>query len=153
MKITWNDVADIALGGAFLACGGGGDVLVGRMVTERVLREHGDVDLIPLHEITDDAMVIAVGGVGAPSIMNEKVSNGTEAITALRLLEEYAGRKADALIAFEAGGFNSLIPGNACLTAEVTGTRCGWHGSRLSRNANGDIQYLRCLCNTSYPGR
>ena len=110
MKITWNDVADIALGGAFLACGGGGDVLVGRMVTERVLREHGDVDLIPLHEITDDAMVIAVGGVGAPSIMNEKVSNGTEAITALRLLEEYAGRKADALIAFEAGGFNSLIP-------------------------------------------
>ena len=42
MKITWNDVADIAHGGAFLACGGGGDVLVGRMVTERVLRKHGN---------------------------------------------------------------------------------------------------------------
>ena len=110
MKITWNDVADIAHGGAFLACGGGGDVLVGRMVTERVLREHGSVDLIPLHEVQNDATVIAVGGVGAPSIMNEKVSNGTEAITALRMLEEYIGRKADALIAFEAGGFNSLIP-------------------------------------------
>ena len=110
MKITCNDVADIALGGAFLACGGGGDVLVGRMVAERVLREHGNVDLIPLQEITDDATVIAVGGVGAPSIMNEKVSNGTEAITALRILEEYIGRKADALIAFEAGGFNSLVP-------------------------------------------
>lgn len=110
MKIAWDDVADIALGGAFLACGGGGDVLIGRMVTERVLREHGNVDLIPLHEIADDATVIAVGGVGAPSIMNEKVSNGTEAITALRMLEEYIGRKADALIAFEAGGFNSLVP-------------------------------------------
>lgn len=110
MKIAWDDAADIALGGAFLACGGGGDVLVGRMVTERVLREHGNVDLVPLHEIADDATVIAVGGVGAPSIMNEKVSNGTEAITALRMLEEYIGRKADALIAFEAGGFNSLVP-------------------------------------------
>ena len=110
MKIAWTDVADIALGGAFLACGGGGDVLVGRMVTERVLREHGNVDLIPLDEIADDATVIAVGGVGAPSIMNEKVSNGTEAITALHILEEYIGRKADALIAFEAGGFNSLVP-------------------------------------------
>ena len=110
MKIAWNDVADIALGGAFLACGGGGDVLVGRMVTERVLREHGHVDLIPLHEIADDTTVIAVGGVGAPSIMNEKVSNGTEAIKALRMLEEYIDRKADALIAFEAGGFNSLVP-------------------------------------------
>lgn len=110
MKLTCNDVADIALGGAFLACGGGGDVLVGRMVAERVLREHGNADLIPLEKITDDATVIAVGGVGAPSIMNEKVSNGTEAITALRILEEYIGRKADALIAFEAGGFNSLVP-------------------------------------------
>ena len=110
MKIAWDDVADIALGGAFLACGGGGDVLIGRMVTERVLREHGNVDLIPLDEIADDATVIAVGGVGAPSIMNEKVSNGTEAITALHMLEEYTGRKADALIAFEAGGFNSLVP-------------------------------------------
>lgn len=110
MKITCNDVADIALGGAFLACGGGGDVLVGRMVAERVLREHGNVDLIPLQEITDEATVIAVGGVGAPSIMSEKVSNGTEAIAALRILEEYIGRKADALIAFEAGGFNSLVP-------------------------------------------
>lgn len=103
-------MADIALGGAFLACGGGGDILVGRMVAERVLREHGNVDLIPLQEITDDATVIAVGGVGAPSIMGEKVSNGTEAITALRILEEYIGRRADALIAFEAGGFNSLVP-------------------------------------------
>ncbi len=110
MNITDNDIADIALGGAFLACGGGGDVLVGRMITERILRKHGDVCLLPLHEIADDATVIAVGGVGAPSIMNEKVSNGSEAVMALSLLEEYIGRKAEALIAFEAGGFNSLVP-------------------------------------------
>ncbi|MDH3283068.1 MAG: DUF917 domain-containing protein, partial [Gammaproteobacteria bacterium] len=110
MKITWEDVPDIAQGGAFLACGGGGDVSVGRMFTQRVLQEHGAAKLIPLDTLDDEATVIAVGGVGAPSIMNEKVSNGTEAIEALRMLEDHVGRKADALIAFEAGGFNSLIP-------------------------------------------
>ena len=80
------------------------------MFTQRVLQEHGAAKLIPLDTLDDEATVIAVGGVGAPSIMNEKVSNGTEAIEALRMLEDHVGRKADALIAFEAGGFNSLIP-------------------------------------------
>lgn len=108
--IDWPDVADIALGGAVLACGGGGDVAVGRMVTQRVLRTHGPVTLIPVDALDDDATVIAVGGVGAPSIMNEKVSSGTEGIDALRALERHIGRRADALIAFEAGGFNSLVP-------------------------------------------
>ena len=84
--------------------------MVGRMITEQVLRKHGDVDLITLNSLNDSATVIAVGGVGAPTIMNEKVSNGTEAITALRMLEEYTGCQADTLIAFEAGGFNSLVP-------------------------------------------
>jgi DUF917 family protein len=80
------------------------------MVTQRVLQEHGPVRLLPLATLRDDATVIAVGGVGAPSIMNEKLSSGTEGITALRMLERHIGRSADVLIAFEAGGFNSLVP-------------------------------------------
>ena len=110
MIISWPDVADIAFGSSLLSCGGGGDVSVGRMVTERVLKQQGPVELVPLQALNDDATVIAVGGVGAPSIMSEKVSNGQEAIRALRLLERYIGRPADALVAFEAGGFNSLVP-------------------------------------------
>ncbi len=110
LEIGPGDVADIALGGAFLACGGGGDVIVGRMVAKRALHEHGACRLLPLSELADDATVISIGGVGAPSIMAEKVSNGSEAIAALRMLEEHIGRRADALIAFEAGGSNSLIP-------------------------------------------
>jgi DUF917 family protein len=110
MIIGWQDVADIAIGSSLLGCGGGGDVSVGRIVTERILQQQGSVELVPLQTLADDATVIAVGGVGAPSIMSEKVSNGHEAVDALRLLERYIGRSADALVAFEAGGFNSLVP-------------------------------------------
>jgi uncharacterized protein len=108
--VSWSDVADISLGGSLLASGGGGDVSIGRMLAKHVLQEHGSVPLVPLHDLDDDATVIAVGGVGAPSIMAEKVSDGNEAVTALRTLEAHLGRRADALIAFEAGGFNSLVP-------------------------------------------
>lgn len=104
------DVADISWGGALLATGGGGDVTVGRMVTREVLHRHGDVALVPLDAIDDDATVVAVGGVGSPTIMQEKVSNGEEALWALEALEAYIGKQADALIAFEVGGDNSLVP-------------------------------------------
>jgi DUF917 family protein len=108
--IDCRDVGDIALGGALLACGGGGNPSIGRMITQRVLEEHGAVRLLPLEALADDATVIAVGGVGAPSIMTEKLSSGREGIEALRMLERHIGRKADALIAFEAGGVNALVP-------------------------------------------
>ncbi len=110
MIISKDQIADIAMGGAFLATGGGGDVLVGKMTTEEILRRHGDVELMPLEALDDAATVIAIGSVGAPTIMQEKVSNGMEALWALQALEAYLGRKADALIAFEAGGLNALVP-------------------------------------------
>jgi len=109
-SISAEDIADIAWGGAFLATGGGGDVTVGRMITREVLRRHGDVTMVPLEAIDDDATVVAVGAVGSPTLMQEKVSNGEEAVWALEALEAHIGRQADALIAFEVGGDNSLVP-------------------------------------------
>ena len=110
MKISHTDIDNIALGGAFLATGGGGDMLVGRLTAREVLRDCGDVELVPLDQIDDGATVISIGGVGAPTIMLEKISNGNEPLWALEALEQYIGRKADALIAFEAGGLNALVP-------------------------------------------
>ena len=110
VKLGANDVADIAMGGALLATGGGGDVTIGSMVTRDVLNRHGPVTLLPLEAIADDATVIAIGGVGSPTLMQEKLSNGEEPVWALEALEEHLGRQADALVAFEVGGDNSLIP-------------------------------------------
>ncbi len=116
MKITANDIAAIALGGAFLATGGGGDTLLGEILAEESTRNAGHINLIPLEQLDDDALVVAIGGVGSPTIMQEKPTNGMETGWALQTLEEFLGRKVSALIAFEAGGMNALVP--FCAAAE-----------------------------------
>ena len=40
-SITRADMADIALGGAFLGTGGGGDPYIGRLMAEQAIDQHG----------------------------------------------------------------------------------------------------------------
>ena len=110
MKVAVHDIEALALGGAFLATGGGGDTLTGEILAEAAIAKHGPVDLIPLEDVADDALIVAIGGVGSPTVMQEKPSNGREAMMALDALETHLGQQTDALIAFEAGGVNGLLP-------------------------------------------
>ena len=110
MKITADDIPDIALGATFLATGGGGDPLVGRLAATHALKTHGDVALLAPEEVLDDATVISVGGIGAPSVAIEKLVNSYSFIRAISALEKYTGRQADVLIPFEVGGGNTLLP-------------------------------------------
>ena len=109
MKVTAAHIDAIAAGSSFLATGGGGDPYVGALLTKTFLETFGAVDLIPLERLDDEATVIAVGGIGAPLISLEKLPNGGEQSWALEALERHIGRTADALIAFEVGGVNSLL--------------------------------------------
>ncbi|MEO0422519.1 MAG: DUF917 domain-containing protein [Pseudomonadota bacterium] len=109
-QVRAEHVEAIARGGAFLATGGGGDTLIGEILAERALDGVGAVDLLPLEELDDDALVVAIGSVGSPTIMQEKPGNGREAGWALDALEAFLGRRTTALIAFEAGGVNALVP-------------------------------------------
>ena len=116
IKINADDIAPIALGGAFLATGGGGDTLLGEILAEDAVSKAQSVELIALEDVPDDGVVVAIGGVGSPTIMQEKPSNGQEAGWALDALETFLGKKITALIAFEAGGMNALVP--FCAAAE-----------------------------------
>ena len=119
MRFTIADLDDLARGAAFLGTGGGGDPYVGRLMATQALRAAGGAcELMPLAEVPDDAQVISVGNMGAPTVLVEKIPNGREPTEALRRLEAYLGRKADALIPFEAGGVNSTLP---LLVAAQTG--------------------------------
>ena len=116
MIIHPEHVQPLALGGAFLATGGGGDTMIGEITTKNALERFGAVELLSAEALDDDALVVALGAAGSPTIMQEKPSNGREALWALAALETHLGRKADALIAFEAGGMNALLP--FCAAAE-----------------------------------
>ena len=109
MKISPYDIDDIATGSSFLATGGGGDPYVGALIARRMLAKFGDVELLALDQLDDEAIVVGVGGIGAPTISLEKLPNGREQNWALERLEGYVGKKADALIAYEVGGINSLL--------------------------------------------
>ncbi|TCQ08777.1 hypothetical protein C8J34_103165 [Rhizobium sp. PP-F2F-G36] len=104
------DLDDIAIGGAILGTGGGGDPYVGKLMAKEAIRRHGPVELIDVSELSDDALVVPVCMMGAPTVMTEKLPQGDELLTAFRKLEQLLGRKIDAVLCGEAGGVNSTTP-------------------------------------------
>ncbi|GFE51201.1 hypothetical protein So717_29540 [Roseobacter cerasinus] len=117
--ITHADMADIALGGAFLGTGGGGDPYIGRLMAQQAIDRHGPVEVVDVAALDDDALLIPVAMMGAPTVMLEKLPQGDEAISALRSLEAVLGQKADAIFCIEAGGLNSTIPIAVAATARL----------------------------------
>ena len=110
MKISSEDVEDIALGASLLGTGGGGDPYIGRLITQSALSEYGPPTVLDMAELDDDAVVYSIAGYGAPTVQIEKLINGDEVEFALTKLEDFTGHKADALLPAEIGGGNSLLP-------------------------------------------
>ncbi|HGG05262.1 MAG TPA: DUF917 domain-containing protein [Aliiroseovarius sp.] len=109
-SINVSDMKNIALGGAFLGTGGGGDPYIGRLMAEQAIRENGPVPVLDVEALDDDALVVPVAMMGAPTVMLEKLPRGTEASAALEALQSYLGKRATAVFCIEAGGLNSTIP-------------------------------------------
>lgn len=107
--ITKGQLEDIALGATVLGTGGGGDPYVGKLMAAAALERYGPVTLISPDELEDDALVIPVGMMGAPTVMVEKLPEGREADAVVAGLEAYLGGKASAVMATEAGGINSTL--------------------------------------------
>lgn len=110
---------DLSAGAVFLATGGGGDPYVSLLATHKVLDEHGPVDLIDVNDLDDDAYVVTIGGVGAPSVGLELLPSVDDPGIALRAFEDHVGRRVDAVVSFEIGGSNSLIPIMAAAQAGI----------------------------------
>ncbi|HJP79333.1 MAG TPA: DUF917 domain-containing protein [Pseudonocardiaceae bacterium] len=108
--ITENDLDDIARGAAILGTGGGGDPYIGRLLAAAAVREFGAVTLVPLAEVDDDAVVLPVAMMGAPTVMVEKLPSAEQVGLAARALADYLGRELTHIACAEAGGMNSLIP-------------------------------------------
>lgn len=116
-RITMEDMTNIALGGAFLGTGGGGDPYIGKLLAEQALREHGPVDVLSVDELDDDDLIVPVAMMGAPTVMLEKLPRGDEANAALDALQKVIGKNARAVFCIEAGGLNSTIPVGVAATA------------------------------------
>lgn len=101
---------DLALGSVFLATGGGGDPHVPKLIAREAIKKYGPVQVIQPEDLDDDALVVTIGSVGAPTVSLELLPSIDDAIRTLESFEKYVGRKVDAVAPFEIGGGNSLIP-------------------------------------------
>ena len=108
-EITENDLESIAIGAGILGTGGGGNPYIGMLRARQLIRKHGPVTVVSPEELDEDARVVCVGGIGAPTVGIEKI-RGLQSYSALRAIESYTGEVASALISNEIGGSNSLEP-------------------------------------------
>lgn len=110
LRIEYSDIAELCAGSVFLATGGGGDPYVSQILVQQALKKYGPVELVALDAVADDALVVAIGEVGAPTVSLEQLPIGTEVLQAIDEFENWVGRKITHLVSFEVGGANSVIP-------------------------------------------
>ncbi|MEO9468751.1 DUF917 domain-containing protein [Parasphingorhabdus sp.] len=101
---------DLALGSVFLATGGGGDPHVPKLIAREAIKKYGPVQVVSAADLADDAYIVTIGSVGAPTVSLELLPSIDDAARTLEAFEQHAGRKVDAVASFEIGGGNSLIP-------------------------------------------
>jgi hypothetical protein len=109
-RIDREDVAALAWSCAILGTGGGGEIYTGSLVTLEALRVHGPVDVVELHELDPEGLLLPLGMIGAPTVGVEKLPSGDEGMRMRDHLEAVTGRKAVAVMSSEIGGSNGVIP-------------------------------------------
>lgn len=109
-ELTHGDVERIAIGAGILGTGGGGNPHRGMVRALLHLDEGYSLRVIGLDELPDDALVVAMGGMGAPTIGMEKIGRGDEGRVAVEALQDYLGVQVAATVPIEIGGGNSFAP-------------------------------------------
>lgn len=109
-KIGIKEIEDIATGAALLGAGGGGDPYVGKLMAIGAVRDCGPVTLLDPDEVPDDALVVPIAMMGAPTVLAEKAVGGTEYQKLFDMVSNFFGRKIYAFMPIEAGGVNSMLP-------------------------------------------
>lgn len=109
-KIGIQEIEDIATGAALLGAGGGGDPYVGKLVAMGAVQECGPITLLDPEEVPDDALVVPIAMMGAPTVLAEKGIGGTEYQSLYRMVSKFFGKKIYAFMPIEAGGVNSMLP-------------------------------------------
>ena len=108
--LTEADIDRITLGAGVLGTGGGGNPWLGSLMAKAQLAEGRTIRVIGLDELAPDAHVMALAGIGAPTVGVERMVEGSESARLVRVMEQHLGHRIDALIADEIGGSNAIAP-------------------------------------------
>jgi len=113
-----DDIEAMAVGTWILGTGGGGSPYLNLLNIRELYAAGRRVILKDPMTLPDDALVAVLSSQGAPLIGQERLADSAMAMKPLRIMEEYLGRKFDALMPVEIGGGNGL---HAIMVAAATG--------------------------------
>ena len=92
MRLGIDELAALARGAAVLGTGGGGDPHIGRLLAQQAVREYGPVEMVAVDDLPDDACVLPVAMMGAPTVMVEKLPSADQISVAVQTLARYVAR-------------------------------------------------------------
>ncbi len=115
---TDDDLKDFAFGASFLAAGGGGDPYVGRLMLKQQVTRGKRVTVVPHDQVPDDAFIVSVATMGAPTVMIERIPSAEATVKSLEAVEQLSGRKVTHICGVEVGGINGTLP---MVTGAITG--------------------------------
>ncbi len=108
-----DEVDRLSLGVVMLGSGGGGgehEVHAFAAMLRHEMRQSGPVTVLSPEEADPDGHGARVGLIGAPTVMIEKLPSGQEAEEALKALQAHDSTPVTAVIGWEVGGCNGLLP-------------------------------------------
>ncbi|MDP4501315.1 DUF917 domain-containing protein [Nonomuraea turcica] len=109
-QLTESDLPALARGCAILGTGGGGSVETAIPSALQALRDHGPVRIVRLAELDDDALVVPMASIGAPTVGHEMLASVDQPKRLRDEIERLAGRPISAIMAGEIGGSNGVEP-------------------------------------------
>lgn len=109
-EVSADELEPLATGAWVLGAGGGGSPYFSWLNLRKLYREGRKVRLLDPMALSDDERVAVVSIMGAPLVMQERLVDAALAAKPVRMMEQFTGRKFDAIMAVEIGGSNALQP-------------------------------------------
>ncbi len=109
-EITADELKSLAIGTGILGTGGGTHPYLELLNIEKLYREGYRVSLIKPTDLADDAVVAELGFMGAPLVTKERLPDPAHICKAVRMMEDHAGCRFEAVMAGEVGAENGVLP-------------------------------------------
>jgi DUF917 family protein len=108
--ISEEELDDLATGCWILGTGGGGEPYYSVLEMKALYASGLRVSLMDPLDLADDALVACVGQMGAPLVIQEKLTDGQVMSDTIRMMERFIERRFDAIMVWEVGGNNCFQP-------------------------------------------
>jgi DUF917 family protein len=108
--VSLAEIESLAIGAWILGTGGGGSPYLALLNMRALYREGHVVSLMDPADLADDDLVAIVSNMGAPLVGQERLTDPRTIHAAVRMMEEYLGRRFRAVMSLEIGGGNAIQP-------------------------------------------